>query len=356
MSSTSGFNGTPEVRLWKIKQNTLIEIDKSKLDLEERLENWIASDVSIIDPNLLVIGRKVKTDLGGEIDLLCIDENGDLVILELKRDKTPREITAQVLDYASWIQNLSPERIQSTAEGYLKNENFEEVYQNKFNEDFPESLNEEHRMLVVGSQIDSSSRRIISYLSETYGVPINAVTFNYFTEAENEYLAQTFLIEKDNTQIPHSSKRRPRLTFSQLQEIADEKGVGEVYNFLFVELQKYFDNVGRTRSSIAFRGEFRTIRRASIFNLIPPESNPEKGVRYQVYDLRFREYFNISVEQALSIYPVDREPWKYSYPGDQKKYEEEDILDQWSGYTGYIEIDEAKKFVKKISEIYQSKK
>jgi len=354
MSSTPGFDRTPVVRLWKIRQDTLFEIDKSELDLEERLENWIASNVSIIDPNLLVIGRQVKTDFGGEIDLLCIDEKGDIVILELKRDKTPRECIAQVLDYASWIQNLSPERIQNIAEDYLKNESFEEAYQNKFNEEFPESLNEEHRMLVVGSQIDSSSRRIISYLSETYGVAINAVTFNYFTEAENEYLAQTYLIEKDKAQIPRSSKRRPRLTFSQLQEIADEKGVGEVYNFLFIELQKYFDNVGRTRSSIAFRGEFRSKRRASIFNLIPPESDPENGVRYQVYDLRFREYFDIGIEQALSIYPVDREPWKYGTPGDQKRYEEEDILDQWSGYTGYIRMDEAKKFVRKISEIHQS--
>jgi len=351
----SGFDRTPEVRIWKILQDNLFEIDKSKLDLEERLENWIASDISIIDPNLLVIGRQVETDFGGVIDLLCIDEEGDLVIIELKRDKTPREITAQILDYASWVKHLSPERIQNIAESYLTSKNFEEAYNSRFNEEVPESLNEEHRMLVVGSQIDSSSRRIIAYLSETYGVAINAVTFNYFTEAENEYLAQTFLIEKDTTQIPHSSKRRPRLTFNQLQEIANEKGVGEVYNFLFIELQKYFDNVGRTRTSIAFRGEFRSTRRASIFNLIPPESDPEKGVRYQVYDLRFQEYFNVGIEQALSIYPVDREPWKYGTPGDQKKYEEEDILDQWSGYTGYIRMNEAKKFVKKISEIHQSK-
>ena len=353
MSSISGLDGTPEVRLWKIRKDSLFEIDKSKLDLEERLENWLASDISIIDPNFLVIGRQVKTGFGGEIDLLCIDEKGDLIILELKRDKTPREITAQVLDYASWVQHLSPERIQSIAEDYLKRESLEEVYQNKFNEEFPESLNEEHRMLVVGSQIDSSSRRIISYLSETYGVPLNAVTFNYFSEAENEYLAQTFLIEKDKTHMPLGSKRRPRLTFSQLQEIANEMGVGEVYNFLFIELQKYFDNVGRTRSSIAFRGEFRSTRRASIFNLIPPESDPEKGVRYQVYDLRFREYFNISVEQALSIYPADREPWRYGWPGDQKRYEEEDILDQWSGYTGYMGMEEAKKFVHQILRIGQ---
>ena len=96
----------PEVRLWKISNNILSEIEKSKLDFEERLENWIESDVSIIAPNLLVVGRQVETDYGGIIDLLCIDENGNIVIIELKRDKTPRDITAQVIDYSSWLDSF----------------------------------------------------------------------------------------------------------------------------------------------------------------------------------------------------------------------------------------------------------
>ena len=50
-----------------------------------------------------MIGREVETDFGGSIDILCIDAEGDLVIVELKRDRTPREVTAQALDYASWV-------------------------------------------------------------------------------------------------------------------------------------------------------------------------------------------------------------------------------------------------------------
>jgi len=50
--------------------------------------------------------------LGGIIDLLCIDESGNLIVVELKRDKTPREVTAQTLDYASWVDSLTSERAQ----------------------------------------------------------------------------------------------------------------------------------------------------------------------------------------------------------------------------------------------------
>jgi RecB family endonuclease NucS len=85
------------IRLWRIQEKALIEIRKSKLNLEERLEDWLASDISLISDKLLVIGRQVATSFGGFIDLLCINDIGDLVIVELKRDKTPREITAQFL-------------------------------------------------------------------------------------------------------------------------------------------------------------------------------------------------------------------------------------------------------------------
>ena len=352
MSSISGSDKIPEVRLWKINENQHIEINKPKLDLEERLENWIESDIEIIAPNLLIIGRQLETDYGGIIDLLCIDEKGDLTIIELKRDKTPREITAQVIDYASWVKHLAPNRVQNIAEKHL-DRTLDEAFIEKFNQELPEGINEEHNMLIIGSKIDSNSSRIINYLSETYGVSINAVTFNYFKENEHEYLARTFLIEKNRAQITQktSSKRRPNLTFEQLQNIADERGVGDTYSYLFNELQTIFQGMNRTLSSIAFTGQFREVKRASTFNLIPTDSDSSKGLRWQVYSLRFKEHFNLSEDQTDEILPSHRELWTYGTPGDQKRYKETDILEQWSGYTGYINLSEAKQFIEKIKQM-----
>lgn len=69
---------------------SLVEIGLAKLNLEERLEEWLERDISMLDPGLLVIDRQVETDFGGWIDFLCVDAAGDLVVVELKRDKTPR--------------------------------------------------------------------------------------------------------------------------------------------------------------------------------------------------------------------------------------------------------------------------
>ena len=79
ISNPSG--GVPTIRLWKIEKGNLAEIKKSKLDFEERLEEWIATDISIIYLNWLVIGRQVTTSYGGVIDILCMKENSNLVIL-----------------------------------------------------------------------------------------------------------------------------------------------------------------------------------------------------------------------------------------------------------------------------------
>ena len=108
-----------EVHLWKIgRDERLSEIGRAPLNLEARLQDWLAADIAILDPGLLVIGREVETDFGGFIDILCVDAEGDLVIVELKRDRTPREVTAQAIDYASWVAGVSNERVTAIAEAY----------------------------------------------------------------------------------------------------------------------------------------------------------------------------------------------------------------------------------------------
>ena len=85
-----------KIRLWEASfHNTPVEILSGQIPFEDRLEDWLASDISMLDQSLLVIGRQVQTDFRGRIDLLCISSTGDIVIVELKRGQTPREVTAQ---------------------------------------------------------------------------------------------------------------------------------------------------------------------------------------------------------------------------------------------------------------------
>jgi len=308
-----------EVRLWRIRNgNELSEITRTALNLEARLEDWLERDISILQPGLMVIGRQVETDFGGLIDLLCFDQAGDLVVIELKRDKTPREITAQVLDYGSWVKDLSNDRITAIAEAYLGQGKFEETFKQRFGEDLPETLNENHRLLVVASKIDPSSERIIKYLSDTYGVNINAATFQYFKEPDgSELLARVFLLEPGLVDLisrtKGSTKRRPNLKYEELEIIAIEKGIENLYRYAVDRLERYLQK-HTTRSSIGFAGNFNGSRK-NIVSLIPPESNAIDGLRFQLYFLRLRTLLNLSEEEGLAIMPAHREPWVYYEAG-----------------------------------------
>jgi len=55
---------------------------------------------------ILIIGRQITTNLNSFIDLMGIDGSGNTLVIELKRDKTPRETIAQLLEYASFVERL----------------------------------------------------------------------------------------------------------------------------------------------------------------------------------------------------------------------------------------------------------
>ena len=316
---------TQEVRLWEIADgDNLKEINQSKLNLEERIENWLENDISIISDDLLVIGRQVDTDFGGIIDILCLDVEGDIVIVELKRDKTPREITAQVLDYASWVKDLSNEKITEISNRYYKNTlSIDEAFRSKFGEEYPEVINESHKMMVVASEIDSKSERIIKYLSDTYGVGINAITFNYFQSADGkEYLSRVFLIEPSEveykTRTIGSSRKSKALTFEELQEIADQNGVGNIYKKALEALYPKFDRRTRHATTLSFKGylgEGKSL--LTIINLYPPNSNSELGLKAFIDVDRMASYFNCDKDLLLSSLP--------SFAKRQEGWEEEDV-------------------------------
>ena len=142
----------------------------------------------------MLIGRQVRTGYGKIIDLLAMDAQGKVTIIELKRNHTPREVVAQTLDYASWIQTQTFDDLKRIYRDYAAKE-LEEGYSDFFGGDLPEHINQEHDMLIVCSTLDPESERIISYLSEKYDVPINVVFFRYFKDGDSEYLSRSWMLD-----------------------------------------------------------------------------------------------------------------------------------------------------------------
>jgi hypothetical protein len=200
-----------EVGIWRIGNGSPERVHFSPIEKESKLEEVLHADIGVLDPSLMVVGRQVPTAYGKFVDLLTIDAQGDLTIVELKRDRTPREVVAQVLDYASWVQDLTYEQVTEIYAEQHPGERFEQAFADRFGaDDPPESLNEDHRLVVVASELDNSTERIIGYLSATYGVPINAVFFRHFKEGDNEYLVRSWLIDPDQAEAQASKAPIPK--------------------------------------------------------------------------------------------------------------------------------------------------
>ena len=99
-----------EVGIWRIGDK-LDKVTFEPLATESKLEDTLAADLSVLAPGLMLVGRQVATAFGKFIDLLAMDRDGNLIIIELKRDKTPRDVVAQTLDYTSWVETLSYEQV-----------------------------------------------------------------------------------------------------------------------------------------------------------------------------------------------------------------------------------------------------
>jgi hypothetical protein len=320
-----------EVRLWQVEQDNLTEIRVAKLNREERIETWIRRDISILDARLLVIGQQVETAFGQFIDLLCIDSSGGVVVVELKRDKTPREVTAQALDYASWIKSLNADQIEKLADDHLKDieETLESAFRKKFDSELPDVLNEHHSLVIVASEIDDSTERIIRYLSEE-GIAINAARFGFYqTRDGREFISRTFTVAPEEAEKSTAKGKRTITSPAEMERRADEAGVGDLYRECIRNLAQCFENHGTNKTAHWFSGATEDVAsRKIILSVIPGPGRSSKGtgLRYQVYRSRLAEYVQKSAGEVLKHLPPNPEDYTYcaSAPDD---------LRGWPGYS-----------------------
>lgn len=185
--------------LWSLTEHKPLSL--SCLESEEELENLLDQQINLLDSNWLVIGRQVKTSNGKFLDLLCIDRNENLIVVELKKDLTPREVTAQAIEYASYMAEKEPQEINQIFDDYAtkylhKQLSLNDAYLNKFGVELdPEQLNTKVKMVIVAAKMDDGTEHILRYLRKEYGVDINILFFSIFEHNGDRLLSRVWFEE-----------------------------------------------------------------------------------------------------------------------------------------------------------------
>lgn len=185
--------------IWQVGENPQ-PLAISKLSSEHLLEKMILNDPTILSDQWMIIGHQENTLDKGRIDLLAIAPDASLILIELKRDRTPREVVAQALDYASWVDDLTVDRLSQIYEKFSDGGNLGESFKQHFNIELEEeSLNQSHQIIIVAAELDPSTERIVDYLSKN-GISINVLFFKVFQHGEEQFLSRAWLLDPSETQ------------------------------------------------------------------------------------------------------------------------------------------------------------
>lgn len=167
---------------------------------EQQLEDMIVAAPRILSDEWMLIGRQEQTGFGGRIDLLAIAPDASLVLIELKRNRTPREIVAQSLDYASWVEQLTADKLAQVYRRFSSGGSLDEAFKHHFGAELDEdALNQSHQIILVAAELDDSTERIITYLNAR-NIAINVLFFRIFQHGTEQLLSRAWLIDPGETQ------------------------------------------------------------------------------------------------------------------------------------------------------------
>src|SRR5690554_6022849 len=206
------------------------EQDFKQENIEEQLETWIENNpYCLLDEKVLIIGRQVTTNLGSIVDLLALDKSGDLVVIELKRDSTPRDTVAQILEYTSFVEDLSYQQLEEIFIDYTGEENINltDYHRNYFElqEDEAVAFNKNQKLLIIAQVITKEVKQTATYLRKK-GLDFYCLEFKYFIDQNKEKLISVdSVVGDDNASIKKvSSGSLPRVNRQSFINSLDDTG------------------------------------------------------------------------------------------------------------------------------------
>lgn len=213
---------------------------KQEADLEVLLEN--NPEYFFEGSKVLIIGRQVTTNLNTFIDLLGIDKTGNTIVIELKRGKTPRETVAQLLEYASFIENLDYSQLNEIYQGYTGEEiSLEDYHQQFFQNETDEliSFNKTTRLIIVAQDISKEIRQTSLFLRKK-GIDIYCMEFKYFeTKSGEKIISSDFVIgEEEFIRQKVQSVSLPKVDEKQFLSSLDKNGLAvfqQIFEFAKLE-------------------------------------------------------------------------------------------------------------------------
>lgn len=182
----------------------------TELGFKERqhLQEWLANKPEALDEELLIIQKEFDgfNDTNERLDLLALDKDGNIVVIENKLDDTGRDVTWQVLKYASYCSTLSKEQIKNIYQSFLDKNGLGEIATEKlatfYNQEYDEiAINQGNtqRMILVAANFRKEVTSTVLWLMN-YKLRIQCFRATPFALEEQLFLTLEQIIPTKDTE------------------------------------------------------------------------------------------------------------------------------------------------------------
>lgn len=169
----------------RIEPVTFSELNMTENDIEEILRNSIDM-ICDEEESMLIVGRQVRNEKNGRSDLTAVDNNGNIVLIEIKRDRKDIEHRREAFEFQAIRYAASYATVDNTDDLVKKvYAPYIEKYRNEFelgeltsfelgirklNEflqvnDAQKNFNEKQRIILVASDFDEQTLSAVAWLN-----------------------------------------------------------------------------------------------------------------------------------------------------------------------------------------------
>ncbi|MDM5291719.1 endonuclease NucS [Peribacillus simplex] len=183
--------------------NVYEETNFKSLNILERndIERWVIEQPEILGEKLYILTNEYdKFDKTSErLDVLALDEQGELVIIELKRDDSGKSVELQAVKYAAYCSTLTVDEIIGIHKDYLQKRGVhltEEEIKDKLDEFVGgelESVSDRPRIIIASREFRPEVTATVLWLRK-FGIEISCVKFTVYNLNEKEIAINTSVI------------------------------------------------------------------------------------------------------------------------------------------------------------------
>lgn len=192
-----------------IEKGVLQKAKTDSINYEKDFENWLENSPTVLldddaESTVIWIGRQVTAVVGDTDkypDLIGIDSEGELVIVELKKGKTPREVIAQILEYATWGEALTYEDLNKMTQNYYKSKDetfdksllslYREVFFPDVDSEVRIDFNRNQKLYIAAEEISPVVKQVATHIRNKYKVNIHCLEYEVLKTGNSDYFIST---------------------------------------------------------------------------------------------------------------------------------------------------------------------